>query len=272
MEKKKAFYNTFKYLLGSVFLIYYRPKFKNKNVIPESGPIILCGNHIHLYDQCLPILSTKRMLHYMAKKEYFDSKFAWFFKKSGCISVDREHHGGNSKEEAKEVLDNGYALGIYPEGTRNSLVSKKKELDKIYNMVDDISYKKFKRIMKKNMTKISQVNLLLSLKEEKKITDNEFKKYIFDVDNSLKELVNNNIISNIEYLNSLLLDIKFGTVSLASKTNATIVPYGIKGKYKLFNNNLEIVFGTPFKVEDNDLESANKRLRNEIISLINNSN
>ena len=146
------------------------------------------------------------------------------------------------------------------------------ELDKIYNMVDDISYKKFKRIMKKNMTKISQVNLLLSLKQEKKITENEFKKYIFDVDNSLKELVNNNIISNIEYLNSLLLDIKFGTVSLASKTNATIVPYGIKGKYKLFNNNLEIVFGTPFKVEDNDLESANKRLRNEIISLINNSN
>ena len=111
MEKNKAFYNIFKYLLGSVFLIYYRPKFKNKNVIPESGPIILCGNHIHLYDQCLPILSTKRMLHYMAKKEYFDSKFAWFFKKSGCISVDREHHGGNSKEEAKEVLDNGYALG-----------------------------------------------------------------------------------------------------------------------------------------------------------------
>ena len=32
MEKNKAFYNTFKYLLGSVFLIYYRPKFKNKNV------------------------------------------------------------------------------------------------------------------------------------------------------------------------------------------------------------------------------------------------
>ena len=79
MKKNKAFYNTFKYLLGSVFLIYYRPKFKNKNVIPESGPIILCGNHIHLYDQCLPILSTKRMLHYMAKKEYFDIDFSQYF-------------------------------------------------------------------------------------------------------------------------------------------------------------------------------------------------
>ena len=83
MEKNKAFYNTFKYLLGSVFLIYYRPKFRNKNVIPERGPIILCGNHIHLYDQCLPILSTKRMLHYMAKKEYFDTIF-----NSDCLISD----------------------------------------------------------------------------------------------------------------------------------------------------------------------------------------
>ena len=45
----------------------------------------------------------------MAKKEYFDSKMAWFFKKSGCISVDRENHGGTSKEIALDILNNGYA-------------------------------------------------------------------------------------------------------------------------------------------------------------------
>ena len=121
MENKKILYNIHKYILAIPFLIYYRPKFVNKKYIPKEGPIILCGNHIHLYDQCLPILSTRRMLHYMAKKEYFDGKFAWFFKNSGCISVDR-----NNKEkahlasmEAKELLNKGYAVGIFPEGTRN---------------------------------------------------------------------------------------------------------------------------------------------------------
>ena len=121
MENNKIIYSIYKYILGVVFLIYYRPKFVNKNYIPKEGPIIVAGNHIHLFDQCLPILSTKRMIHYMAKREYFDGKLAWFFKSSGCISVDR----GN-KENAKiavntatNLLKDGYAVGIFPEGTRN---------------------------------------------------------------------------------------------------------------------------------------------------------
>ena len=55
----------------------------------------------------------------MAKKEYFDSPFAFFFKASGCIPVDRSIHDDNAKSSALEVLNEGYALGIYPEGTRN---------------------------------------------------------------------------------------------------------------------------------------------------------
>ena len=121
MEKNKIMYNVYKYILGLLFIAYYRPKIVNKKYIPKKGPVIIAGNHIHLFDQCLPILSTKRMIHYMAKKEYFEGKTAWFFKSSGCISVDR----GN-KENAKiaintatNLLKDGYAVGIFPEGTRN---------------------------------------------------------------------------------------------------------------------------------------------------------
>lgn len=121
MEKNKITYTIYKYILGIAFMIYYRPKFINKNYIPKEGPIIICGNHIHLFDQCLPILCTRRMIHYMAKKEYFEGKMTWFFKSSGCISVDRQN-----KENAKiatniatNLLKEGYAVGIFPEGTRN---------------------------------------------------------------------------------------------------------------------------------------------------------
>ena len=118
-EYHKVGYNFLKGVLSILFRLYYRPKIVNKKVIPKKGPIIVCGNHIHLYDQCLPIISTRRMLHYMAKKEYFDGKKAWFFKMAGCISVNREIHDTDAKNAALDVLRNGWALGIFPEGTRN---------------------------------------------------------------------------------------------------------------------------------------------------------
>ena len=121
MEKNKTMYSIYKYILGIIFIIYYRPKFINKEYIPKEGPVIIAGNHIHLFDQCLPILSTNRMIHYMAKREYFDGKMAWFFKSAGCISVDRNNkeNAKNATKEAKELLKKGCAVGIFPEGTRN---------------------------------------------------------------------------------------------------------------------------------------------------------
>lgn len=112
-------YKIFKPILGLIFKLYYNPKFIGKENIPKEGPIIIVGNHKHMMDQCGPILSTKRVIHYMAKKEYFDGKFAWFFKISGCISVNRSIKDNQAKEKALNVLEESGAIGLFPEGTRN---------------------------------------------------------------------------------------------------------------------------------------------------------
>lgn len=112
-------YKFFRPILGLIYRIYYNPKIIGKENIPKEGPIIVAGNHKHVMDQCGPILATKRPIHYMAKREYFDGKHAWFFKMMGCISVDRSIHDEHAKEEAMNVLYDGKALGIFPEGTRN---------------------------------------------------------------------------------------------------------------------------------------------------------
>ena len=126
MKKKEAksklperSYKIFKPILGLIYRFYYNPKIIGKENIPKEGPIIVAGNHKHVMDQCGPILATKRPIHYMAKKEYFDGKTAWFFKMMGCISVNRAIHDEHAKEEAMNVLYDGKALGIFPEGTRN---------------------------------------------------------------------------------------------------------------------------------------------------------
>jgi len=176
-------YKFFKCILGPIFKFYYPYKVYNKDVfLLVDGPILVVGNHKHVMDQCMAILSTKRVLHYMAKKEYFDGPYAWFFRSSGCISVDRSIHDKKAKGLALDVLKEGGAIGLFPEGTRNK-------------------------------------------------TD-EF-----------------------------LLPFKFGATSMAKKTGATIIPFGITGDYKFRTKNLKIRFGEPFKVsEDDSLEDANKRL------------
>lgn len=183
-------YKLFKPILSPIFKFYYNPKVKNAEIIPKEGPIIIVGNHKHLMDQCSVIISTKRIIHYMAKKEYFDGKFAWFFSSVGCISVNREAHDGVAKNEAIEILKKGGAIGLFPEGTRN----------------------------KTN--------------------------------------------------NKLLLPFKFGAVSMAKKTNATIIPCAVTGDYKFRSKNLMIRFGKPIKVENEDLENANNLIYNEIEKLI----
>lgn len=120
MNKTPLLYSISKIVLGFIFKLYYNPIIVGKEVIPKNGPIIIAGNHKHLFDQCLTILSTKRCIHYMAKREYFDNKkIAWFFKGTGCISVDRSTKDPKAKEKALNILKQNGAIGIFPEGTRN---------------------------------------------------------------------------------------------------------------------------------------------------------
>ena len=195
MKKKTRFKGEFGYrlltpLMRLLFRLYYNPTIINKEVIPKDGPILIVGNHKHIYDQCLTIMATKRTIHYMAKKEYFDSKLAWFFKFVGCISVNRSIHDKEATKQALDILKSGGAIGLFPEGTRNKTKDK------------------------------------------------------------------------------LLLPFKFGAVSMASKTNATIVPFGITGDYKFRSKNLTIKYGKPFKVENMTLEEANIKLFEEVKNLI----
>ena len=188
-EEHKKGYILLKTILKIPFRLWYNPKIIGANNIPKTGAIIICANHKHVMDQCPILISTKRMVHYMAKKEYFDGKFAWFFKMAGCISVNRSIKDTEASNKALELLKNGYAVGLFPEGTRNKTKEK-------------------------------------------------------------------------------LLPFKFGAVSMAKKTDATIVPVGITGEYKFRSKDLTIKIGKPFKIDNMTLEEANNLLKDKILELM----
>lgn len=268
INRPPLLYGVGRFVLSPIYKHYYQPIIIGKENIPKEGPIILAGNHIHLYDQCNSIISSKRFLTYMAKKEYFDSKKTrWFFKSVGCIPVDRTSKDTNAVESALEVLEKGGAVGIFPEGTRNAL--KEDRIKTIYeDYFKEKDFEEFNEIINSSKPKLSQIKFLEQLYLDKKINKSDFLDYLKNPDISLKKLVDKKIISKNDYYDSLLLPLKFGAVSMASKTNATIVPVAVIGDYRFHSKNLKIKFGTPFRVKNMDLEKANNKLRSELIKEI----
>ncbi len=91
--------------------------------------------------------------------------------------------------------------------------------------------------------------------------------------NALKyaiEALNNNLCigifpeGTINRTDDPVMPFKIGAVKMAKEANATIVPFVITGKYKLFRGGETIEFLKPMKVEE-DLEKSNKKLM-DIIS------
>ena len=65
-----------------------------------------------------------------------------------------------------------------------------------------------------------------------------------------------------------LLKFRHGAVVIAKKTNSNIVPFAIKGQYKLFRKGLVLEFGKPINVTNMEVNEANELLRNEVLKLI----
>ena len=126
---KNLIYKILMPIYGIFYRLIYRPTIIGKENIPKTGPIIMCGNHKHTRDQMNVMIVTRRVIHYMAKEEYFEGNFAWFFRLAGCIKVDRRIHDEEAKRIAIDYLNKGEAIGIFPEGTRNKTLGTPEEVD-----------------------------------------------------------------------------------------------------------------------------------------------
>ena len=65
-----------------------------------------------------------------------------------------------------------------------------------------------------------------------------------------------------------LLRFKKGTVRMAKATNTKIIPFAIRGDYKLFRKNVVVEFGNPIDVSNMEIEEANEYLKNEVAKLL----
>ena len=65
-----------------------------------------------------------------------------------------------------------------------------------------------------------------------------------------------------------LLKFRHGAVAIAKQANVPIVPFAIRGDYKLFQKGLTIEFGKPVDIAQLETEEANNYIKNEVLQLL----
>lgn len=118
--KKLRLYSFAKATLGRILKFTMRIKVSGNDLEYTDGGCIICANHTHLFDcVVLAIAIRSRQLRFLAKKEVFSipivsSLARWF----GAYSVDRSGSDVGAIKKTISLLEDGCAVGIFPQGTR----------------------------------------------------------------------------------------------------------------------------------------------------------
>jgi 1-acyl-sn-glycerol-3-phosphate acyltransferase len=104
---------------------FARVRIEGLEHIPSSGPLILALNHISNADPLVagawitPALRRRR-IHWLGKRELFDwPVFGWLAAHGGVHPVNRDGADVEAFRLATRILEHGYVLLAFPEGTRS---------------------------------------------------------------------------------------------------------------------------------------------------------
>jgi len=118
--RPSPFYNLIGYVSWPVLYGLWRLRVKGRENIPAEGGFVLACNHISNLDPwplALP-LWPKRFLRFMAKSELYWWPLKYLIKGAGAFPVRRGQHDVAAIETAVSLVRGGYAVVMFPEGTR----------------------------------------------------------------------------------------------------------------------------------------------------------
>jgi len=110
---------TIKPAARALLLASTRWQVEGSDVVPRHGPLVLVSNHISVADPVVLGASLPRRIIFMGKQELFRSiQGRILFRSLGVFPVRRGRHDRRALLRAREVLEQGHVLGMFPEGTR----------------------------------------------------------------------------------------------------------------------------------------------------------
>lgn len=88
--------------------------------VPRQGGVLVVSNHLHNADPLLIAIACPRPVHFMAKRELMTVPIIGrVIRLAGAFPVDRGRADRTAIRRAAATLEQGIALGMFPEGTRS---------------------------------------------------------------------------------------------------------------------------------------------------------
>jgi len=122
-----ATYALGRFIITPLARMVYRPRLEGRANVPKTGPVIFASNHLSFIDSIVIPVASPRPVHFLAKSTYFEGTGAsgWisreFFTAIGAVPVQRGAGQAalDALDQQRELLEQGSAVALYPEGTRS---------------------------------------------------------------------------------------------------------------------------------------------------------
>jgi len=116
-----GFYRTTRVFLRLFLLRPYRVEVEGRDRLDLAGPVVVAPVHRSNFDApILGAISIRRM-RYLAKRSLFKGRaLSWVMSALGGFPVDRENADRGALASAQRLLEQGDAVLVFPEGTRQS--------------------------------------------------------------------------------------------------------------------------------------------------------
>jgi 1-acyl-sn-glycerol-3-phosphate acyltransferase len=89
-------------------------------LVPRSGAVIIASNHVSYSDPPVVGSAVPREVYFLAKEELFANPvFAWLIRRYNAIALKRAVGDIGAVKKAVELLKQGKAILMFPEGTRS---------------------------------------------------------------------------------------------------------------------------------------------------------
>ena len=113
-------YRAFKYsVVNPVLRGYFQGRIYGAENIPQNGPLVIVSNHASNFDPPIVSNCVRRPVSYMAKEELFRVPvLKQAIQLYGAYPVSRGSADRNAIRQALEYLKEGWAVGIFLQGTR----------------------------------------------------------------------------------------------------------------------------------------------------------
>jgi len=99
---------------------YFRVRVEDVRCVPAAGPCIIAANHTSYVDPIVLWMACPRHVRFIVDREQYQRPIVhWVADRTGAIPVENDPRDLGSLRRALQVLKDGSALGIFPEGGRS---------------------------------------------------------------------------------------------------------------------------------------------------------